>query len=402
MDKQIFGILALFIFASPFIALVIIAAGMNWLKKTRAFRKRIQAQTAFQKASEQKFRQHSLQEWVTVGDYDVFVHRLTGQGSVTGAETERILYVEVEYRNQSGQESLSCRRNQWHLFAEDGYSYEALSEVGASHLYEEKKYFGGDRFINPSMHVRGWLAFRVPVDAKIELLQFMTAFLGTKTAEFRVGTAVEEESPGHRPGTPTPEKAGKHTIDERNVNPITEMSRIAHDLLALPSRGFQESYRSAKTGTLIFDSEWCRLSLVWGGWDYLVGNSISIYYGRLHAPSDEHLMIWNDEICHAWHDDRYVMHFLDGHTPAEAADTYSHPVTDPFYQEEICSKYRRQQPDWLAQMNLAIWKHYGTRLFEVFDLRHPELWQQYRQYLKDVYDAKGRLSCIDPPLDVVC
>jgi hypothetical protein len=90
---------------------------------------------------------------------------------------------------------MSCRRNQWHLFDRNGYSYEAKSEIAASHLYQEKRYFGGDRFIDPGMNVRGWFAFTVPLDAQITVLQFMTQFVSTKTASIFVGEGVETEAP---------------------------------------------------------------------------------------------------------------------------------------------------------------------------------------------------------------
>src|SRR5215211_6919263 len=104
-------------------------------------------------------------------------------------------------------------------------------------------------------------------------------------------------------------------MDERDVDPIEEMTRIAQSFLDLGSWGFKESYRSAKTGNLIYDSEWCRVNLVWGGWDPLGGNTISIYYGRLHAPNEETTMIWSGEECHCWHRFELALHFLDEHTP---------------------------------------------------------------------------------------
>jgi hypothetical protein len=192
-------------------------------------------------------------------------------------------------------------------------------------------------------------------------------------------------------------------IGERNVNPITEMTRIADKFMNLTRRGFKVSYRSEKPGKLIYDSEWCRISLIWGGWDQFGGNSMHIFYGRLHAPDEQFTMIWQGEECNCWHELDYVLHFLDGRTPAEAAKLdVSHPTTDPFYKDEFAQGFRRRQPEWLAQMQVTIWQQYGQRLFDIFDLRRPELWQQYRQFLKEVYDIHGRDSDIRPPMDKVC
>ena len=192
-------------------------------------------------------------------------------------------------------------------------------------------------------------------------------------------------------------------IDERNIDPIEEMIRVAQNFLDLDLWRFKESYRSAKSGNLIYDSEWCRVNLVWGGWDYGVGNSISIYYGRLHSPNEEITMIWNGEECRCWHDFDYVLHFLDGQAPADAAKlNSSHPITDPFYEDKFRQKFSRRQPEWLSEIHTAIWQHYGRRFFELFDLRQPDLWEGYRQFLKEIYDIKGRRPYIKPPLDKVC
>src|SRR5215211_5380115 len=192
-------------------------------------------------------------------------------------------------------------------------------------------------------------------------------------------------------------------IDERNIDPIEEMTRIAQNILGLSVWGFKESYRSAKSGNLIYDSEWCRINLIWGGWDYGTGNRMHIRYGRLHAPNEETTIIWNNEECRCWHRVEHALHFLDERAPAEAARlNYSHPLTSPFHEEEFQQKFNRRQPEWLAQMHAAIWQHYGKRFFELFDLRRPDLWEKYRQFLKEVYDIKGRSPRIKPSPDKVC
>lgn len=129
---------------------------------------------------------------------------------------------------------------------------------------------------------------------------------------------------------------------------------------------FKETYRSPKPRKLIYDSEWCRISFVWSGWEPGSGNTMDIFYGRLHAPNDKARMLWNGEECICWHDLTHVLHFLDGSTPAKAAELhYSHPITNPFYEKELGQKYKGQ----LAHMYLAIWNHYGQQVFDLFDLR---------------------------------
>ena len=193
------------------------------------------------------------------------------------------------------------------------------------------------------------------------------------------------------------------TTDERSINPVEEMTRAAQSFLDLARWGFKESYQSVEPSKLIYDSEWCRVNLVWGGWDPIEGNSVSVYYGRLHASSEKATMIWNGEECNCWHRFEYALHFLDGRTPADAAKrNLSHPSKDQFYEPEFLQRFHRRQPEWLLRIHASIWQHYGERFFELFDLRRPDLWDQYRQFLKEFYDIRGRSPAIKPSLDKVC
>jgi hypothetical protein len=194
-----------------------------------------------------------------------------------------------------------------------------------------------------------------------------------------------------------------NTDDERNINPIQEMLRIVQSVLNLSSWGFKESYRSVTDNRLIYDSEFCRIKIVWGGWDPLGGNSVSIYYGRLHAPNDNVTMIWDGEECHAWHSLKPVIHFLDGRSPNETFKMgTSHPLTDKYYEDEFRQKFHRRQPEWLMKMLMDIWEHYDNKFFELFDLRRSDLWEQYRRFLIEFYDIKGRRRSIAPARDKIC
>jgi hypothetical protein len=191
--------------------------------------------------------------------------------------------------------------------------------------------------------------------------------------------------------------------DERNVDPMQEMLRIVDNFSMLKWWGFKESFRSNMGTELIYDSEWCRISFVWGGWDPLGGNSISIYYGRLHAPNESATMIWDGEECHAWHRFIPAIHFLDRRSPIEASKAgTSHTLTDKYYEDEYRKNFHRRQPEWLIKMHMEIWEYYDKRFVELFDLRKSDLWEQYRRFLKGFYDIKGRRRSIVPARDKVC
>jgi hypothetical protein len=160
----------------------------------------MQAEITSNKVAAGKIKGTDIQQWVQVGDYEIFVHRVTEQVHqyLNKEKEERVVYIEVEYRNQTEIEGMSCRANQWKLYSEKGQSYETMN-LGLAYLFpddqSDKHYFGSQQFINPGMNVRGWLAFVVSKDEKIKLLQFLTAFIGTRTVEFMIENMVEIEEP---------------------------------------------------------------------------------------------------------------------------------------------------------------------------------------------------------------
>jgi len=180
--------------------------------------------------------------------------------------------------------------------------------------------------------------------------------------------------------------------DEIVDDPCEYMAQLAQRILPLAKWGFEENIRPGER--IIYNSKFCRLKIVWGNWDYMGGNSISIYYGRLHAPNEVVTMQWNGEECKCWHRAEFALHFLDGQKLPEKLPLtwlYSHDFLTPFYEDaDILKEYKRRQPEWLMQMHEVIWERYAPRLFEVFDLRRPELWKQYREFLRACYVAEGR------------
>jgi hypothetical protein len=98
-------------------------------------------------------------------------------------DDKRIILIDIEYQNKTD-DVLSCRSNQWVLFDIDGYTYSSFYNDPT--LFEDRRRpsLTGQRFANPGGRLRGWLAFNVPNDVVIEKVQFLTAFLSTKTVEF--------------------------------------------------------------------------------------------------------------------------------------------------------------------------------------------------------------------------
>ncbi|NJN94917.1 MAG: DUF4352 domain-containing protein [Anaerolineales bacterium] len=127
------------------------------------------------------YTQH-IQQWLRVGEYEVFLHSV-------GLETvrkERVLYIEVAYRNASSA-ALTCRHDQWVVFDREGYTYEPVKDYDFRELYEgsAKRYLGLSRVITPGMRLRGWLGFVLPAPAVIEYLQF-SGGIPARTVEFEL------------------------------------------------------------------------------------------------------------------------------------------------------------------------------------------------------------------------
>ena len=190
-------------------------------------------------------------------------------------------------------------------------------------------------------------------------------------------------------------------------NQCQKMIQVAETFLPLEQWGFQYSKRLVKLySDVIYNSEWCRVKFMWLGTDLYGGDTIAIFYGRLHALDDEKIMTWNGEKCYCWHSVENSLNFLDGMSPQEAVEAKRKwpRVMEQFQQSELGKSLTgvRRQPEWLIRMHAAVWEYYGNRLFELFDLRHPELWDEYTQFTKEFYVIKGLSPNISPPQNQIC
>jgi hypothetical protein len=138
--------------------------------------------------------------------------------------------------------------------------------------------------------------------------------------------------------------------------------------------------------SLIYDSKYCRVRFLWYVPDrYELHETISILYGRQHASNDHWIITYNDEKCYCWHDLKNILNFLDGLSPQEASER---AFKRSIFMEEFESLNLGNdwsQSEWLVRMHAAIWEHYGQHLFDLLDLSHPALWEQYVYFIKEYY-----------------
>ena len=162
----------------------------------------------------------------------------------------------------------------------------------------------------------------------------------------------------------------------------------------------------------ILDSDLCRVRLLWHPSDPRDGDykKISFLYGRLHAPNDEKVIMWEGEKCYCWHDINLALHFLDGLSPEDFTSISSMPkIMKKYYQpnirEELNLKHISNvdiQPELVTRMHAEIWSQYGKRLFNLFDLRHSELWEQYKMFVQTFYSISPEVIKLSPPRHCIC
>jgi len=194
------------------------------------------------------------------------------------------------------------------------------------------------------------------------------------------------------------EKLEKENLDG-NKKKYKELTRLLERIFNFKRWGFRQSYSFISPKYLpyvIYDSECCRIKFSLGTGDIPGAYEMSISYGRLHAPDSEAVIIWKGEKCHCWHNVFHALDFLDGLSPQEAVDRlriqkqWPKPVEE-FSQSEFWKKLLVDRlPERSARLHAAIWEYYGQRLFDLFDLRRPELWEEYSLFISGYYKILNR------------
>jgi hypothetical protein len=151
---------------------------------------------------------------------------------------------------------------------------------------------------------------------------------------------------------------------------------------------------------VIYNSEFCRIMFLMDRDRH--DEQMQVYYGRLHAPDQEKIVIWNNIECHCWHNFRLALRFLDGDSPNDV-------VGAPFYYCRGLKDFLESSPagrlsevEWIARLHATAWEYFGHNLFQLFDVCHPELWTKYKKFVKDYYDLIGRNPIYQLPLDQIC
>jgi hypothetical protein len=194
---------------------------------------------------------------------------------------------------------------------------------------------------------------------------------------------------------------------DTNRNQHQELIAFLESIMDFKKWGFKQSY--VHSPEIIYNSQWCRVKFYFDYYAVYPHPHIGMYahYGRVHAPNNDYFMIYKGEKCWCWHELDLPLRFLDDMTPKEAADEWNAYLRWPpgirqFIETTIDKKIH--SPEWNIRIQHVSWEHYGQRLFELFDLRQPALWERYNQFVKEFYKIIDSRSYVDgaPPRDRIC
>ena len=154
--------------------------------------------------------------------------------------------------------------------------------------------------------------------------------------------------------------------------------------------GFKQSFYGVSdefNPSVIYDSDKCRVRFIWIDADMRDGSdsaTLNILYGRLHASNQKRTIIWNGVNCYCWHDLDNTLYFLDGVLPQDFRIKSRHPP--PFIDNfaQLHKGHNWSHVEWGARLHLAIWEYYENRLFNLFDLQCPDLWEKYMLFTKEI------------------
>ena len=161
---------------------------------------------------------------------------------------------------------------------------------------------------------------------------------------------------------------------------------------------------------IVYDSERCRIKFNFSRERLPLPkyDELAISYGRLHAPNEDPFMMWEGQECNCWHQIWEPLRYLDGLSPFDAVQqSKAHnqlPIVAENFWNSNEGKTLREvyPPKYGIVLQSVLWKHYGQRLFDLFDLRKPDLWREYQKFLREYYVLLGEKSSYGPPYENVC
>ncbi len=189
-----------------------------------------------------------------------------------------------------------------------------------------------------------------------------------------------------------------------------DLSQIIIDLveknLSPEKWGFSKNIRfpsDNQKGTVIYDSQFCRIKFVLESSDYFPQHDTKVFYGRLHAPENEDSILWNGESCRCWHKNilGLTLPFIEGISPQQLAENLSE-TWKPLVEKLNVNYPSSDDVEYPLRLHSKIWEHYKEKLFSIFDLRNPELWEEYSRYSNEYNEAFNKRLSFSRGIERVC
>ncbi len=204
-------------------------------------------------------------------------------------------------------------------------------------------------------------------------------------------------------------------IKSKEVEPPEELGKAIQKLIEekidLIKWGFQLSFQDFDKFAyqkIIYNSIYCRFYISFSRGRWPMHDKLNIGYGRLHAPDNKAIIYWQKEECHCWHSLYNHIKFLDGMSAKEAFESdkmgeHLPKLVKDFRYSIVGEKLREKYPpEYVIAEEATVWEHYGQGLFDLFDLRQPEFWEEYRAFLREYYQLTREKSQYGPPHENVC
>lgn len=148
-----------------------------------------------------------------------------------------------------------------------------------------------------------------------------------------------------------------------------------------------QNYQGLGYPIIFYDSEKCRIRVFYEVAGRRDDHTIMIHYGRPEVPDTANILLTNtnQENYHLyWHSVRPLLYFLDGLLPQEAKNA-KHPRLIMEFEQSDLAKGTRYEPEKNLLLHATIWESYGQRLFDVFDNRNKDLWEQYSTFVQEYW-----------------
>jgi len=167
--------------------------------------------------------------------------------------------------------------------------------------------------------------------------------------------------------------------------------------------GFRLAYAGARptaSVVLVYESPKCRVQFGYVRGRFTrpqarVGEGAeeeaSYGYGRLHAPDTDDTLTIDGKKCVAWHHPALLLNYLEYRNGRASLDEIAAmPVVSPG-KDKIAHEADPRGPStrleiWAARIAVT-WERCAPELFELLDLRRPELWEGYRRFRQDLWEA---------------